>query len=329
GFNQSIIDPIFARLKTELPHRINDILSQQTSDPILEITGNFPIDQQRQLGLELMQALGFNFNHGRLDVSHHPFCGGVPSDVRITTRYNESEFITSVMAVCHETGHARYEQGLPVAWRSQPVGKALGMAIHESQSLLIEMYACRSAAFMQFLSPLIKRHFGDQPYYNPANLLKHYTRVKPGFIRVDADALTYPLHVILRYELEQQLFNDQLTIKDLPDAWNQKMQQYLGLSTVNNYKDGVMQDVHWPAGLFGYFPSYTLGSLIAAQLFAAALKQHPTIETQLSQGDFTTLFSWLNQHVHSRGSSVSPATLLQDATGSALDPSFYLKHISR
>jgi len=328
GFNQAIIDPIFSQLKAELPNIIKNIVAKQADENLLPITGTFLVEQQRQLGLELMQALGFNFNHGRLDVSHHPFCGGVPSDVRITTRYSDHEFITSAMGICHETGHARYEQGLPTAWSGQPVGKALGMAIHESQSLLIEMYACRSAAFMEFLSPLVKRHFGDNPCYNPANLLKIYTRVKPGYIRVDADAVTYPLHVILRYELEQQLFTDQLSIKDLPEAWDQKMRTYLDLSTGANYQNGVMQDVHWPAGIFGYFPAYTLGSLIAAQLFAAATKAHPQIENQLKQGDFTTLFSWLNKHVHSRASSVSPTTLIQDATGGPLDSSYYLKHIS-
>lgn len=329
GFNQAIIDPIFTQLKAELPRRIQTIVAKQADENLLEISGIFPVEQQRQLGLELMQALGFNFNHGRLDVSHHPFCGGVPTDVRITTRYNEKEFITAAMGICHETGHARYEQGLPADYRGQPVGKALGMAIHESQSLLVEMYACRSAAFMEFLSPLLKRHFGDHSYLNPANLLKIYTRVKPGYIRVDADAVTYPLHVVLRYELEKQLFNDELQLQDLPDAWDQKMRNYLDLSTGTDYQNGVMQDVHWPAGIFGYFPAYTLGSLIAAQLYNAATHKHPEIEAELRQGDFTTLFTWLKQNIHARASSVPPTTLIKEATGAPLDPSHYLNHIDK
>ena len=199
GFSQAIIDPIFAHLKKELPPRIQKIIALQKNETLLTPKGPFPIDRQRQLGLDLMQALGFDFQQGRLDVSHHPFCGGVPGDIRITTRYNEAEFITAAMGICHETGHARYEQGLPLQWRDQPVGKALGMAVHESQSLLVEMYACRSVEFMNFLEPRIRQYFGDDESFSANNLYKLYTRVKPGFIRVDADEATYPLHVILRY----------------------------------------------------------------------------------------------------------------------------------
>lgn len=329
GFSQTIIDPIFAQLKNALPTRIQQIISFQKNETLLIPQGPFPIDLQRQLGLELMGALGFNFDHGRLDISHHPFCGGVPDDVRITTRYNENEFVSSAMGICHETGHARYEQDLPIAWRDQPVGKALGMAVHESQSLLIEMYACRTREFMHYLAPRLKHYFGDDPSSNSDNLYKLYSRVKPGFIRVDADDTTYPLHVILRYELEQQLFKGQLTLDDLPEAWDQKMRSYLNLSTENDYRNGVMQDVHWPAGIFGYFPAYTLGSLIAAQLFATVKKVVPALPEQLKQGDFSTLFSWLNQHIHQRASSVDVTTLLKDATGSELNPSFYLAHIDQ
>jgi carboxypeptidase Taq len=329
GFNQAIIDPIFAQLKNALPSRIQKIIALQQNENLLIPKGPFAIDRQRQLGLDLMQALGFDFQHGRLDVSHHPFCGGVPGDIRITTRYNEAEFVSAVMGICHETGHARYEQGLPTQWRDQPVGKALGMAVHESQSLLIEMYACRSVEFMNFLEPRIRQHFGDDPSFSANNLYKLYSRVKPDFIRVDADDTTYPLHVILRYELEQKLFRDELSLDDLPEAWDQKMQQYLNLSTAGNYTNGVMQDVHWPAGIFGYFPNYTLGSLIAAQLFASVKKAHPNLPHEIKQGDFTTLFAWLNQHVHSRASSVDVTTLIKEATGSPLDPAFYLEHIDQ
>lgn len=329
GFSQAIIDPIFAQLKNELPQKIQKINTAQQKEILLVPAGTFAIDRQRELGLELMQALGFDFKQGRLDVSHHPFCGGVPDDVRITTRYNSQEFITAAMGICHETGHARYEQGLPQQWRDQPVGKALGMAVHESQSILIEMYACRSHAFMDFLAPRVQHYFGNEPYFSADNLYKLYTRVKPGLIRVDADEVTYPLHVILRYELEQALFTGDLSIDDLPAAWDQKMQQYFQLSTATDYRNGVMQDVHWPAGIFGYFPAYTLGSLIAAQLFTTVQKAQPNLLDHIKQGDFSTLFTWLQQHIHQRASSVDVTTLLKDATGSPLDPSFYLKHIDQ
>lgn len=328
GLNQQIIDPIFQRLKNTLPDLINKITDKQSHEKTLHSNGQFGAAQQKQLGLTLMKSLGFNFDHGRLDVSHHPFCGGVPQDVRITTRYNDHEFVSAAMAVCHETGHARYEQGLPDKWIDQPVGRALGMSVHESQSLLVEMQACRSQAFMQHLAPLVQQQFGDDPAYTADNLFRLYTRVKPSYIRVDADEVTYPLHVILRYELEQQLMRNDISIADLPDAWDSAMQCYLGLSTKDEYRNGVMQDVHWPSGVFGYFPAYTLGSIIAAQLFVSAKKANADLMDDISRGDFSTLFAWLGKHVHSRASSVSVEQLLIDATGETLNADHFLNHFN-
>lgn len=326
---QAKIDPIFATLKQALPPLIEKILNKQTNKKIIVPEGPFDIALQKQLGLDLMRAIGFNFEHGRLDVSHHPFCGGVPEDVRITTRYNINEFITSAMGVCHETGHARYEQNLPRAWISQPVGHALGMAMHESQSLLIEMQACRSLEFMHFLAPLVEKYFGKRDAFTPDNLRQLYTRVKPNLIRVDADEVTYPLHVIIRYECEQALIEGDMHVADLPEAWDAKMQQYLGLSTKGNDKNGVMQDVHWPSGTFGYFPAYTLGSLIAAQCFAQAKQAHPKLLSNIKQGHFHPLFDWLNKHIHSQASLLDFDTLLIKATGEMLNPQYFLTHIQQ
>lgn len=327
GMTQADIDPIFSALKKELLPLIPPIIEKQRSHPPIEIRGLFPIEKQKQLANDLMQAIGFDFNHGRIDVSHHPFCGGDPDDVRITTRYRENDFASAMMAVCHETGHARYEQGLPKPWLRQPVGRAHSMTTHESQSLITEMQACRSREFMNFLSPLVKRYFGDEEAFHADNLHKLYTKVEYSYIRVDADEVTYPLHVILRYELEKALFAGKLRITDLPEAWDAAMQNSLQLSTKNNYKDGVMQDVHWPAGIFGYFPAYTLGSLTAAQLFATAKKQHPEIPAQLSQGNFTGLFDWLGKNVHQRASSVSYRQLMTEATGEPLTPTHFITHV--
>lgn len=326
---QALIDPIFTQLKNALPDLIKQAVEKQKNEAVIIPEGHFPWEKQRQLGLELMQAIGFDFNRGRLDSSHHPFCGGVPQDVRITTRYEKNEFIHSAMAICHETGHACYEQNLPKQWLYQPVGEALGMVVHESQSLLIEMQACRNKAFMHFLAPLIKNQFGDDPYSAPENLFKLYTRVKPGLIRVDADEMTYPLHVIIRYELEQQLLEGDLSVEDLPEVWDQLMTNYLGLSTKNNYRDGVMQDVHWPSAAFGYFPAYTFGNLFAAQLFHAVTNQHNEILTELSQGNFQTLLAWLNKQVHSRASSVPFARLVTESTGEALTPDYFFNHLKK
>jgi carboxypeptidase Taq len=327
SITQAEIDPIFTELKKDLLPLIPAIIDKQRSRHTIAINGIFPIEKQKQLATDLMQAIGFDFNHGRVDVSHHPFCGGDPEDVRITTRYHENDFISAIMAVCHETGHARYEQGLPRNWLRQLVGRAQNIAIHESQSLITEMQACRSREFMNFLSPLVKRYFGDEEAFNADNLHMLYTQVAYSYIRVDADEVTYPLHVILRYELEKALFAGKLRVADLPEAWDAAMQSSLQLSTKNNYKNGVMQDVHWPAGMFGYFPAYTLGSATAAQLFASAKKQHPEIPTQLSQGNFTGLFDWLGKNVHQRASSMTYSQLMQDATGETLTSKYFIAHV--
>jgi len=329
GIKQQNIDPIFDVLKTSLPALIQKIIEKQKMHPLIKIHGHFPAEQQKQVGLELMQAIGFDFNHGRLDVSHHPFCGGDPEDVRITTRYNENEFLSSAMAICHETGHARYEQNLPQKWLRQPVGRIHSMTMHESQSLLIEMQACRSREFMNFLSPLIVRAFGNDEAYSADNLYALCTQVKPGLIRVDADEVTYPLHIVLRYEIEKQLIEGDMTVNDLPDAWNAAMQNYLGLSTKNDYKNGIMQDVHWPSGAFGYFPSYTLGSLTAAQMIASAKNTHPDIPHELNQGNFTSLYKWLISNVHSKASSIDFNQLMHEATGESLDPNYFITHINK
>lgn len=330
GVTEAMIDPLFAILKKELPQRIPAIVEQQKQLSSIPLQGPFPIEQQKQLGFFLMQALGFDFNHGRLDVSHHPFCGGVPEDVRITTRYNEKEFISAMMGVCHETGHAIYEQQLPKKWLYQPVGRAHCMACHESQSLLVEMQVCRSREFMEFVSPLIKRQFGNsEEGYSANNLYALYTKVQPSLIRVDADEVSYPLHIILRYEIEKSLFKNEISIKELPEVWRLGMLELLNVDTTNNYRDGVLQDVHWPAGLYGYFPAYTLGSLAASQIFASILTAHPTLLQEVQHGKFTTLFAWLEQHIHRHASSLDFQQLLFHATGSTLNPKFFLDHIQK
>ena len=327
GLSQAIIDPLFSKLTHFLPDFIQQVREKQT--PPQSISGHFPVEEQRQLGVQLMRAIGFDFNHGRLDVSHHPFCGGVPQDVRITTRYDENEFVSASMGVCHETGHALYERGLPADFLDQPVGEALGMAVHESQSLLIEMQACRSREFTQFFSTLIQEFFGENANFSPENLYRHFTYVEPGLIRVDADEVCYPLHIILRYELEKKLIKGEITCADLPELWHESMQRFFGLSTRDDYRNGVMQDVHWPSGAFGYFPGYTIGTMIAAQLFQSAKRQHPQILSELSQGNFKTLTGWLREHVHSRGRLFSMNDLLIQASGEPLTVNYFMTHLEQ
>ena len=274
-----------------------------------------------------MESVGFDFNHGRLDVSLHPFCGGVPDDVRITTRYDEDDFLTALMGVLHETGHALYERGLPAQWRLQPVGMARGMAFHESQSLIVEMQACRSPAFVTFLAPLARETFtGRGPAWEAENLVRLYGRVEPGFIRVDADEVTYPAHVILRYRLEKALIAGQMEVEDIPGAWNEGMQDLLGISPPNDGL-GCLQDIHWYDGAWGYFPTYTLGAMTAAQLFDAACRANGGILPAIGQGDFSPLMTWLGEKVHSLGSSMSSDEILIHATGRGLDPEIFKTHL--
>lgn len=330
GVTSSQLDTLFEPLKSNLPGLTDEIIAHQSKTPCMPLGDHFEISAQRELGLSVMKTLGFDFNHGRLDTSHHPFCGGVAEDVRLTTRYNETDFLQSLFGVIHETGHAMYEQGRPKDWLTQPVSQALSMGTHESQSLLMEMQAGRSTAFLTFIAPQMRAAFGraesDQAW-SVDNLYRHVTTVRRDFIRVDADEVTYPLHVILRYELEKSLIDGSLTVADLPEAWHQKMQDYFGLSTAGNYKNGVMQDVHWPAGLIGYFPTYTLGALMAAQLFEAAKASQPETLAQIATGDFAGLLRWLRKHIHNRGSAVSVSQLMTDATGSPLTTDAFLTHL--
>jgi carboxypeptidase Taq len=277
----------------------------------------------------MMEALGFDFDHGRLDVSHHPFCGGVPTDVRMTTRYVTGEFLSSLMGILHETGHGLYEQNLPGQWAHWPVGKARGMAIHESQSLFVEKQIARSAEFWEWAMPLVREHLGEEALagWNLEDVLAQVHLVRRGLIRVDADEATYPLHVIIRYEIEQQLIEGSLAPRDVPEAWDARMRDYLGLSTIDDAKDGPMQDVHWPSGAFGYFPSYTLGAMIAAQLWAALKRELPEVRDDVRNGRFVEINEWRSRRIWSQASFHSTPELLERATGAPLEARHFEEHL--
>ncbi|MFZ4832113.1 carboxypeptidase M32 [Rouxiella sp. Mn2063] len=327
GMTSAKLDGIFGDLKQWLPELLQKVVQKQSSLDFTTPQGPFAVDKQKQLGLSVMKLLGFNFDGGRLDVSAHPFCGGVPEDVRITTRYNEKEFLSAMMGVIHETGHARYEQNLPKEWLGQPVGKARSMGIHESQSLLFEMQLGRNENFLKLLYPLAVEQFGQRADLNEASFIRLNQQVKPGLIRVDADEVSYPAHVILRYEIEQALIEGEIEVDDIPALWNRKMQQYLGIETLGNYRNGCMQDIHWTDGSFGYFPTYTLGAMYAAQLFQTADKAIPSFKDELARGDLTSLFQWLQQNIWQHGSRFSTDQLIKNATGETLNPSYFRKHL--
>jgi carboxypeptidase Taq len=330
GADAAGIARIFDELAGFLPDTIERILARQTrAGAPLPLGGTFDTSRQRALAERLMRAVGFDFEHGRLDTSHHPFCGGVPEDVRITTRWDESDFTRGLMGVLHETGHAMYERGLPAAWRLQPVGSARGMALHESQSLLVEMQACRSREFVSFLAPLAAEAFGGSgPAWSADNLARIYTRVSRGLIRVDADEATYPCHIILRFRLERALIGGSMTLGELPEAFQQGMKELVGVAPADD-RDGCLQDIHWPGGAWGYFPTYTLGALAAAQLFEAAVKAVPEIPAALSRGDFAPLMSWLRSNVHEKASSATTDQIVAAATGAPLGTAAFKRHLER
>ena len=231
------------------------------------------------------------------------------------------------MGVLHETGHALYERQLPSDWANIPMGEARGMGIHESQSLFVEMQICRSAAFVDWVAPQLPKHFGGSgPAWNPENLQKIYRKVNRGLIRVDADEVTYPCHIILRFELEQALISGDLQVADLPDAWNTKMEKFLGVQPDTDAM-GCMQDIHWMDGAVGYFPSYSLGALFAAQLYDAAETDIGGLDAQFRQGEFTPIMKWLGEKIHSQASRWETDDLIQRATGAPLSAEPFLKHV--
>ncbi len=328
GQRSADIDVIFDDLTAWLPGFLDDVLVHQaTEEEGIKPDGPFPIETQKAVGLKFMEALGFEFDHGRLDISLHPFCGGTPDDVRITTRYDESDFASAMMGVLHETGHALYERGLPKDWRHQPVGEALGMSMHESQSLLIEMQVCRSLDFFTYAAPVLKDAFdGTGEAWSPENLHRLNSRVERGFIRVDADEVTYPAHVILRYRLERALISGDMALKDLPGEWNEGMQNLLGVTPPTDAL-GCLQDIHWYDGAWGYFPTYTLGAMTAAQIFAAAKRVQPQIIDGIRSGNFAPLLTWLRENIHSKGSSLPTRDLLTNVTGQPLNADIFKDHL--
>jgi carboxypeptidase Taq len=327
GLTSAEIDAMFKALARRLPALIRDVLDQQERRPILPIAGKFSASKQKTLAVEVMKAVGFPFDRGRLDESEHPFTEGVPGDVRVTTRFDTADPFTGLLGALHETGHAMYDVGMPLEFADQPVGRDRGMALEESQSLLMEMIVCRSRPFVKYLRPLLEKHFGvSGPEWSEENLYAHLTRVRRGPIRVDADELTYTLHIQLRYELEKQLLEGKLAVRNLRDAWNASMDQRLGLKPASDL-EGVLQDVHWAVGSFGYFPSYALGAVMAAQFYEALRVAVPDIDDQIARGEFAGLMGWLRENVHGQGARVSAQELLKQATGKPLSAASALRYL--
>jgi len=329
GLTVARVDPLFAGLRNNVAPLIKAVV-EGGSRPDTSWVEDNQWDQpgQEALSQGVSEAIGFDFSAGRRDSSTHPFCGGTnPDDVRWTTRYSESDPFGSLYGSMHETGHGTYEQGRRRDLDFQPAGEANGLGVHESQSRLWENQVGRSREFCEWALPLWQKHFpenmdgvGSEALWQAVNL------VEPSLIRVEADEATYNVHIMIRYEIEKQLIAGDLEVDDLPDAWDDMYEEFLGIRAPNRAL-GVLQDIHWSMGAFGYFPTYTLGNLYAAQLLAAARRDLPDHDEQIRRGEFAPLLTWMREHVHQRGSILEPADLVEEATGSPPSPEAFVDYL--
>jgi carboxypeptidase Taq len=327
GISTADIDTIFKALARKLPGLINQAIEVQAAHAPIPLTGKFTVARQRALSVDVLKALGFPFDRGRLDESEHPFTEGVPGDIRVTTRFDLNDPFSGLLGAVHETGHAMYDLGLPLEWRDQPVGRDRGLALEESQSLLFEMNLCRSRSFVRYVRPLMEKYLQvSGPEWDEANLYRHLTRVRRSSIRMDADELTYPVHIMLRYELEKKILEGSLPVADLPEAWNANLEQRLNIRPTNDV-DGCLQDIHWAVGHFGYFPSYVLGAVIAGQLYEAMRAAHPALDEEIAAGQFGGVMDWLRDNVHGVGARLPVQELIKQATGKPLTAAAYLRYL--
>lgn len=328
GDSQQLISGVFAELKSALPELLGQVMEKQASRSIVDLSGSYPVEQQQALSEQLMSMLGFDFNGGRLDVSAHPFSTGVKGDQRITTRYRDTDFADALQATAHETGHASYESGLPDDLQSYPIGRARNMCIHESQSLMFEKQVFLSRAFGQSLTAPLHKHLPSTSQFGADDIWFAQTRVKPSFIRVEADEVTYPLHVMLRYDIESALINGEIEPDVIPDVWEAAMKSYLGLSPAGDHAKGCLQDIHWTDGAFGYFPSYTMGAINAAQISASIKRDNPDWQQHFVQGDIQFVRDWLGAHIWQHGREYESQELMTLATGEGSSARFLLAHLN-
>lgn len=328
GSTEAALVPLFADLVAELKPLVQAVVDSGRKIDDAPVRGFFDLGAQRQLGLYASSAFGFDFRRGRLDLSAHPFCMGLSADdVRMTWRLQEDDFRPAFYGVLHETGHGLYEQGMPAHWARTPLGEAASLGIHESQSRLWENQVGRSRGFWRWLAPKFQELFPNHPHPWEAIWPVLHT-VEPSLIRVEADEGTYNLHIALRFELERRLLAGDVTVAELPGAWDDLYQDYLGIRA-GNAADGVLQDIHWSQGMFGYFPTYTLGTMTAAQLAKAATAELGDLEELFAQGEMPRLLDWLRRQVHRHGAFHTAAELVEKATGRPLEATDLLADLKR
>ncbi|MCB1229543.1 MAG: carboxypeptidase M32 [Verrucomicrobiae bacterium] len=326
GAKSANLKKLFGGLRPELVAIAGEAFEREPVDPA-KLAGEYPEAKQQAFNREVAEAIGFDFDAGRIDTAVHPFCTGLgPRDTRLTTRYDESDFRSSLYGVLHEAGHGLYDQGLRGDCHGQPVGRAVSLGVHESQSRLWENHVGRSRAFWDRWLPRAAEYFPQLAGLTPEEMCRACNQAERSFIRVEADEVTYDLHIMLRFEIESAVFAGDLAIADIPGEWNQRFEDFLGLK-VEKDSDGCLQDIHWSLGIFGYFPTYSLGNLNASHLYAAALAQQPEIESQLGEGDYSGLLGWMREKIHQPGSRFLPTELVARAAGSPATPDAHLAHL--
>lgn len=328
GTKTEDLEIMFAELKDFLVPFLKKI-KQKSAKPIISLTGSFPLEKQREFNRLVAQKLGYDFEAGRIDVSAHPFSTTFnPLDSRITTRYSEKDLFYSLSSTIHEVGHALYEQGLPPEHFGTPLADSISLGIHESQSRMWENQIGKSKLFWNYWYPKLQKTF-PEPFANITldDFYVALNTVKPSLIRTESDEVTYNLHIVIRFELEKALIDGSLNPKDLPEAWNQKYKDYLGVRVPNN-REGVLQDIHWSHGSFGYFPTYTLGNLYAAQFFAAAQKELLYLNSEITRGNYSHLLEWLRKNIHAHGRMFSANDLVQKVTGEPPSSRYFIDYLT-
>ncbi|ACR80515.1 MULTISPECIES: carboxypeptidase M32 [Kosmotoga] len=328
GITTRKLKKIIETLKAELIPFLREIIEQKgKTDPSI-LYGRFGKKAQEKLSIRALKAIGYDFEAGRLDETVHPFTISLGAgDVRVTTKYDPHFLQPSLYGTFHEGGHALYEQGLPEEFKYTPIYGAVSLGIHESQSRMMENMVARSYEFLKFFYPEIKKVFPKQ--FGRVSLDRFYraiNHVEPSLIRIEADEVTYNFHIMLRFELEEAMLNKSLEVKDLPRAWNEKIKEYLGIEPQND-AEGVLQDVHWANGMIGYFPSYMLGNLYAAQLFAKAEEEIPKLRKNIEKGNVAVLIEWLRENIHRHGKKYLPEELIKISTGEELNPEYFIRYI--
>jgi carboxypeptidase Taq len=329
GLTATEVETVFNRLKEVQPALVAHVTAHQDAVDDAVFWGHFPAEQQRTLSIAIIEHFGFDPEGWRLDIAPHPFASKTSTtDIRLTTRYNESHLAESLFAGMHECGHGLYEAGVSPTLERTLLSRGCSLSLHESQSRLWENLVGRSRPFWTFALPIVRSVFPDQfGAVDEETVYRAANKMHPSLIRVEADELTYNLHIILRFELEREMIHGRLALRDLPEAWNAKMEQYLGLTPPDD-AHGVLQDIHWSGGGFGYFPTYALGNLISVQIWDRLQDDLPDLTEQMSRGEFAPLRTWLGERLHQHGRKFTPRETLQKVAGGPLDPEPYLRYLT-